>query len=147
MLFEIKNYLTSSLNRLDKMNMAAGLEATTPFLDNELFDYALSIPKNKKLKLFSNKYILRKLAIQYLPPENLKMPKSGFGVPIAKWFQTDVLLKRTLEEVKNDRLMNEIFNKHVLRELMHKHLNDQYDYSEILWLILNFYLWHKQFFR
>lgn len=147
MIYEIQTYLVSSLNRLDKMNMAVGLETATPFLDNDLFEYALRIPKNLKIKLFSNKYILRKLGLKYLPLENLKMPKSGFGVPISEWFKADRVLKNFLEEVKSNSFMSEFFDKKKLNQLINQHVKAEYDHSEIIWLITNFYLWHQQFYQ
>lgn len=146
MAYEIKTYLLSSLNRLDKMNMACGLETATPFLDNDLFEFALRMPKNLKIRYLSNKCALRELAKKYLPPENLKMPKSGFGVPISKWFVTDSSLREILNDLKGDSFINQVCNKDNLNNLIHQHINKKFDFSEILWLITNLYLWHKQFF-
>jgi len=148
MIYEIKTYLVSSLNRLDKMNMALGLETATPFLDNDFFQYALRIPKNHKIKLLNNKYILRKMALNYLPSENLGMPKSGFGVPTCIWFRADGNLGMMLQELRGDGLIREVFSRPKVMELIDQHLNgEKEDYSEILWLITNLCLWHRQFFR
>lgn len=146
MIYDIRTYLLSSLKRLDKMNMACGLQTATPFLSNELFDYALAIPRHAKITFWRNKTILRAIASKYLPRENLHMPKSGFGVPIALWFRKDKTLQQFLYAAASDEFMRKIFLSDVVDALISSHLKGHSDNSEILWLITNFYLWYRQYF-
>jgi asparagine synthase (glutamine-hydrolysing) len=145
MLYECQTYLLSSLKRLDKMNMIVGLETTTPFLDNDYFDFTLRIPNRHKITLINNKCALRRVASRVLPRENMKMPKSGFGVPIAKWFRTDSTLQELLNGLLSDSDMRQLFRRKELNRVIQGHMNEQFDNSEILWLLTNFYLWYKQF--
>ena len=144
MLYECQTYMPASLKRLDKMNMAVGLETTTPFLDNDYFDYALGMPKEAKISLFDNKCALRRLASDCLPRENMKMPKSGFGVPIARWFRSDAGLRELVNELVNDRDMCQLFRKKELENIVQDHMIKRIDNSEVLWLIVSFYLWYRQ---
>ena len=145
MLYECRTYLLSSLKRLDKMNMIVGLETATPFLDNDFFDYSLRTPNNAKISLFNNKCVLRNIASKVLPRENMKMPKSGFGVPISKWFRTDNTLRGFVSDLENDSFMGQLFRKEELNKIIKQHMNEQSDNSEILWLLTSFYLWYIQF--
>jgi asparagine synthase (glutamine-hydrolysing) len=56
-----------SLMLTDRMTMAHGLEARSPFLDHELVEYLATFPSNLKIKDGETKFILRKLAENYLP--------------------------------------------------------------------------------
>jgi len=66
-----------NLQRVDRITMAQGLEARTPFLDRDLIDFAQSIPASLKMKIVdetthetTEKWILRK-ACEDLLPANL----------------------------------------------------------------------------
>jgi asparagine synthase (glutamine-hydrolysing) len=147
MIYDIKTYTANSLKRLDKMNMAVGLEVVNPFLDKELFEFVLNVPRKYKINYFNNKIILRDIARKHLPQENMKMPKSGFGVPIGEWLAGNSTLRTFFEEMFLDREINKIFEVEELRKIFYMHRERVVDHSEILWLILNFYLWHTNFYR
>ncbi|WP_169977650.1 asparagine synthase (glutamine-hydrolyzing) [Tautonia rosea] len=72
-----------NLQRVDRITMAQGLEARTPFLDRELIDFAQSIPVTLKLKETDDgelveKWILRKACEDLLPDDLLWRKKSQF---------------------------------------------------------------------
>ena len=67
-LWDLKYQLPNQFNmKVDKMAMAASLEARTPFLDVNIVEYATTIPTSLKLKGNIEKYILR-LSMKDLPP-------------------------------------------------------------------------------
>ena len=97
--WDLKYQLPSQYNmKIDKMTMAASLEARVPFLDKKIVGWASEIPS--ELKLYGNieKYILRLALKDVLPPEILKRKKMGFTTPMN--FQ----LKTGLKEVSGGLL-------------------------------------------
>ena len=56
----------------DRMSMAHGLEARSPFMDHKLAEYAAHLPWTLKVRGRHLRYIQRKLAARYLPPEILR---------------------------------------------------------------------------
>ena len=50
--YDQRTYLSSLLNRLDKMSMAASLEGRVPFLDYRIIEWSYSIPDSIKIKFF-----------------------------------------------------------------------------------------------
>jgi asparagine synthase (glutamine-hydrolysing) len=88
-----------SLMLTDRMTMAHGLEARSPFLDHELVEFLAKVPANIKVQNNQPKYLMRKLAADYLPAPILNREKQGFMLPIAYWFRTDLypLVRQTLE--------------------------------------------------
>ncbi|WP_166820399.1 asparagine synthase (glutamine-hydrolyzing) [Thalassoroseus pseudoceratinae] len=74
-----------NLQRVDRITMAQGLEARTPFLDRDLIDFAQSIPASLKMRVTDEatgktveKWILRKACEDLLPPELVWREKAQF---------------------------------------------------------------------
>ena len=72
-----------NLQRVDRITMAQGLEARTPFLDRDLIDFAQSIPASLKLhtgpgSTTTEKWILRKACEDLLPADLVWRKKAQF---------------------------------------------------------------------
>jgi asparagine synthase (glutamine-hydrolysing) len=74
-----------NLQRVDRITMAQGLEARTPFLDRNLIEVAQSIPASLKMKVTgagaqetTEKWILRKACEDLLPAELVWRKKAQF---------------------------------------------------------------------
>lgn len=74
-----------NLQRVDRITMAQGLEARTPFLDRDLINFAQSIPASLKMKLVdepthqtTEKWILRKACEDLLPTDLIWRKKAQF---------------------------------------------------------------------
>ena len=50
------------LLKVDRMSMASSLEVRSPLLDHHLFEFAATLPDRAKLKGWTTKYLLKKLA-------------------------------------------------------------------------------------
>jgi asparagine synthase (glutamine-hydrolysing) len=87
----LRTYLLDDLlPKVDRMSMAHGLEVRTPFLDRDLVPFALALPAAMKLRGWSRKRVLKHAMRDLLTPEILNRPKRGFGVPLDRWFRTDL---------------------------------------------------------
>ncbi len=78
------------LMKVDKMSMAASLEARSPFLDHRLVELACSMPPRLKLGPEANKLALRQAVAGVLPPETSAREKHGFHTPLRRWLQRDL---------------------------------------------------------
>ena len=79
--FETQSHLQSLLLRSDKMMMANSIEARVPFLDKEIYNYALNLPD--VIKKFSNqKLILKKFYLTKVIHLNLLIEKNWIHCPI-----------------------------------------------------------------
>jgi len=123
--------------KVDRATMANSLEIRVPFLDNELAQYAMSLPADYKIKGKDKKYILKKAFEDVVPKKILYGPKKGFGVPFQHWLRTsmkDFMLKNIRE--------SELYNKKI-ETLMQEHISKKKDNGYILWKLLNLVLWLK----
>ncbi|MBI4377565.1 MAG: asparagine synthase (glutamine-hydrolyzing) [Nitrospinae bacterium] len=133
------------LMRVDKMTMAASVEARVPFLDHKLVEFAMSIPKEIKIKNHTPKYILKKSVVNVIPHEIAYRRKRGFDVPITDWFMGE-LGDFTKSKFSAFLSRQDYFNKDYIDTLV-KASNGQ-DKSggkaSLLWYLLNFVLWHER---
>jgi asparagine synthase (glutamine-hydrolysing) len=134
-----------SLMLTDRMTMAHGLEARSPFLDPDLVAYLATFPGQLKIHGRELKYILRKLAAEYLPMSIVNREKQGFMFPIAYWFRNE------LGSFIHDYLLDSYFVREgffrrdsVLR-LVDDHQRNRIDNHVRLWMLLNLEIWYQIF--
>ena len=75
------------LAKLDRASMLHSLEVRSPFLDRDLVDFARRLPWQLKLHAGETKFLLKRALEPLLPPEIVKRPKQGFGVPVGAWIR------------------------------------------------------------
>jgi asparagine synthase (glutamine-hydrolysing) len=86
---DAQTYLPDDLlTKMDRATMAFGVEARSPFLDQELWRYVSGFPRTSLVGLRRGKLILREAYREVLPAAVLRRSKKGFGVPIASWMRT-----------------------------------------------------------
>jgi asparagine synthase (glutamine-hydrolysing) len=132
-----------SLVLTDRMSMAHGLEARSPFLDHELVEFLAKVPAKIKVQNKQPKYLMRKLAADYLPVPILQREKQGFMLPIAYWFRTDLfpVVRHMLEQ--SFFVKAGWFKKENIQRLLDEHRNHRYDHHVRLWMLLTLELWHQ----
>jgi asparagine synthase (glutamine-hydrolysing) len=75
------------LAKVDRASMMHSLEVRSPFLDNDLVDFARRLPSRYKLKRGRRKHILKEALAPLLPAAVLNRPKKGFGIPLRDWMR------------------------------------------------------------
>jgi asparagine synthase (glutamine-hydrolysing) len=80
-------FVSEYLTKVDGATMHHGLEARSPFLDHELWDFAASLPYAVRLHNGQPKAILRAIARRRISARLAAGRKRGFEVPIAAWLR------------------------------------------------------------
>ena len=88
---------------------------------------------------------MKRIAIKRLPKNIIYRKKSGFGVPLSKWFCEDYGLKVYLNLLTRDTFKKDIFNTEIIKLLIKEHSSGQRDHSDILWPLINLALWFQFF--
>ena len=133
------------LMKVDKMSMAASIEARVPLLDHPLIEWAAKLPDRFKVQGLEGKVLLKRLARRLIPREVVDRPKIGFTVPLAPWFRTG------LRELLADTLLSPTclgrgyYDPAVLRRTVEDHLAGRRDGSRELWTLLTLELWHRAY--
>lgn len=74
----VKWFMTSLLERKDRMSMASGLEVRVPFSDHRILEYVFNVPWKIKYKNRVEKSLLRAAMSEYLPDKILYRKKSPY---------------------------------------------------------------------
>jgi asparagine synthase (glutamine-hydrolysing) len=133
------------LMKMDKMSMAASVEARVPLLDHPLVEWAARLPDRYKVRGAEGKVLLKRLAREWLPREIVDRPKVGFTVPISPWF------RGPLRELVADTLLSPTclgrgyFEPRVLRGYLDDHFEGRRDRAREIWTLLTLELWHRAF--
>jgi asparagine synthase (glutamine-hydrolysing) len=72
--------------RATALGFACGLWVRSPFCDPDLTDWTFQLPGELLLQGACEKYILKKAAERWLPPEIVWREKRGMGVPLKVWY-------------------------------------------------------------
>jgi asparagine synthase (glutamine-hydrolysing) len=88
MLFDAVSYMPDDiLVKVDRAAMAFSLETRAPLLDHRVFEFAWTLPYERKVIDGVGKQPLRQLLYRYVPRELVERPKRGFAVPLAAWLR------------------------------------------------------------
>jgi len=143
---DIKTYLCDDIMvKVDRMSMAASLEARAPFLDYRVVEYAATIPSALKLRGKQTKWILKQAMAGLLPPQIIKRGKEGFSIPIKNWLKQE-LRPLMLEVLSPARLKRDgFFDAAYVQRLIDEHLRGVENHSHRLWALTVFGIWHDHY--
>ena len=137
-----KYYLSDDiLAKSDRMSMAHSLEVRPPFLDHRIVEFAASLPADLKIRGSQQKFILRQLMRDKLPPAVLTRAKIGFDIPAHDWLRGPLrdLLVDTLQAGAAEHA--ELFNSEILLKFVRLHLERKANIGYHLWGLLILFLW------
>lgn len=89
----------------DRMALANSVEVRYPFLDKDFVEFSTQVPPEIKLKDFTEKYVLKKMASRFVPKTIVDREKFGFVAPGSPY-----LLQNNVEYI-NDILSYDLIKK------------------------------------
>jgi asparagine synthase (glutamine-hydrolysing) len=78
-------FVSEYLTKVDGGTMHFALEARAPFFDQELWEFAASLPATLRVHEGELKAILRAIARRRIGPRVAGLRKQGFAVPVQRW--------------------------------------------------------------
>ena len=145
LLLDMKTWLPDDLLlKNDKMTMAHGVEARTPFLDHRLVEFLMTVPSQYKIRWFREKHLLRKAMSGLVPDLIAKRKKQGFTVPIHKWIAEE--MKNIVDELFDRENIESlgIFDYGFVKGMPEKDLSNVYNLRQF-WALFSFLAWHRYF--
>ena len=97
----IKWFMQTLLDRMDRTSMYSGLEARVPFADHRIIEYVFNVPWEMKYQNGVEKALLRDATKDLLPEELITRKKSPYPKTYHPGYEA--LLKRKLLEIINDQ--------------------------------------------
>src|ERR1700730_7537716 len=156
---EARTFLHGLLVVEDKMSMAHSLETRVPFLDNDLVDFAMSMPVNHKLgnvehyvrrnendislkreryfrRFRDGKIALRKMMRNYVPTDIADGEKQGFSGPDGSWFKGESIdYVRRLLYNRNARIYDYL-DRTAIQALVDEHLTGVSNRRLLIWSLI-----------
>jgi len=124
--------------------MAHSVEVRPPFLDHRIVEFASTLPAWLKIRGMRQKYVLKELMKDKLPPAILSRKKIGLDIPAHEWLRGPLrtMLLETLRAGLKEH--SELFHEDVILELVRLHLDRKANLGYHLWGLLILFLWLKE---
>lgn len=143
--FDRHSYLPDDLLvKMDRATMAHGLEARSPFLDQEVVRFAESLPLRFKMGYGTPKRVLRAALEDVLPPFVTRRPKRGFQVPLAQWFRGGLRPLFVERCLSSRAALHRICKPSAVEELLRQHERGA-DHGNRLWMLLMLGSWLERY--
>ena len=139
--------VSDMLVKVDSMSMANSLEVRSPFLDQEVVNFAFGLPSAYKINGQLKKRIVQDAFRSQLPHELYNRPKKGFEIPLLQW------LRKELWGLINDDLLSDTFVKEqgvfsvpaIQRLKAQLRSSNPQDSHATIWALVVFQYWWKKF--
>ncbi|MBE6674954.1 MAG: asparagine synthase (glutamine-hydrolyzing) [Ruminococcaceae bacterium] len=114
----VNYFMTSLLQRKDRMSMASGVEVRVPFADHRIFEFVFNVPWEIKFENRVEKALLRNSMVGYLPDKILWRKKSPYPKTHNPKYMQNVIslldsrlakggyIKDTLDKSKLDEILS-----------------------------------------
>src|SRR5436190_2891000 len=138
------------LVKVDRMTMAASVEARCPLLDHHLMERVARISVDEKIpgsRKKDLKHILKMIAADLIPQDLLDRPKHGFNVPLNYWFRDgardfarDILRP---EEIRR----RGVFEPRAVEAILDAHWSGRVNAGPQIYSLLVFEMWAREYMR
>lgn len=133
------------LTKVDRATMAYSLEARVPYLDHKFVEFVAQLNPDLKQRGKTTKYLLKKLAENYLPHDIVYRPKQGFVMPLTQWL--DGGLKSRMEHALSAGGLEKrgLFRRGALMRVLNEHRAGRSNHAGRLWALTVLELWFSRY--
>ena len=130
------------LMRVDKITMSTSIEARVPFLDHELVDLTMDIPRQYKVDGYKTKHLLKQTLRGVIPDEIIDRKKMGFAAPAAEWLRGDFGREAESMILNSPLTKNGPLRGDEIAKAFEVHRSGAQNNALHLWVLLNLAAWH-----
>jgi asparagine synthase (glutamine-hydrolysing) len=142
---DLKTYMADCLlPKVDVASMAHALEVRAPLLDQEVVQFALTLPDQWVSTKSTGKVLLRAVLDRYLPAHLFERPKQGFSVPLDTWFKRE--LRSTVGRLPSSEALIDSgwFRSEGIQGMIDEHNHGGRDHTHRLYNLLILDEWLRQ---
>ena len=131
------------LTKVDRSSMYYGVEARSPLLDINIFNYLKTTTVDQNINLFNNKILLKKILKKYLPDDLINKTKKGFSIPIDKILLNEVKKNYfdLYDYVKANKLISNLNETNLEKYTNLFFLKKDLKYTSVIWSIFVYFKW------
>lgn len=132
----------NNLVKPDRMGMAVGIEARTPFLDWRMMEFAFRSRGATKLSVQGDKkHWFKRAAVPLIGEDLAYRKKQMFTVPIGEWFKGELhgWLRQTLN---GSEVIAQLFDPAVVTRMLDQHRDGRGNFTRELRALAALALWH-----
>ena len=137
--------ITLADNDLRKVNQAcglAGVDVRYPLLDDEMLEFAASVPPHLQLRRNQLRHFFKKALADFLPTEIIQKKKHGFGLPVGQWMAEFEPLRALSQDSLSAFRRRGILNPAYLDWLDRQHQSEHASYYGVmLWVLVMLEQW------
>ena len=122
------------LTKADRASMKSALELRAPFLDQEVMEFAATLPENERVQQIKTKVFLKEYALRYLPKEIVYRKKRGLSVPLSSWLR-EPLYDWAKAKLTSPLLERVGVNPLVAIQLLQEHTQRKADHARPIWTL------------
>jgi asparagine synthase (glutamine-hydrolysing) len=122
------------LTKADRASMKSALELRAPFLDQEVMEFAATLPENERIHRLQTKVFLKKYALRYLPADIVHRKKRGLSVPLSSWLR-EPLYDWAKAKLSSPLLASVALNQFVAVDLLQEHMQRKADHARAIWTL------------
>lgn len=132
----------------DSMSMANSVESRVPFLDNELVEFAFTVPSHFKFNNYGGKHIFKKAMRQILPRSVINREKRGFGVDVFLRYKNE-LREYAQQLLSEGNLVKEglIKKDYIDKILRHHPQPEMAKHYTLIWNLAMFEIWYEMYMK
>ena len=141
---DIKSYMAYDiLTKIDRSSMFYSVEARSPLLDINIYNYLKNTTIDQNINLINNKILLKKVLKKYLPDHLINNSKKGFSIPLSSLLQDSI--KNNYFElynyVNNKKLVNYLNITNVEKYNNLFFLKKDLRYTALVWSFFVYFKW------
>ena len=139
---DIAHVLVSDmLVKLDRASMSAGLEVRSPFLDRQVFEFAIAAGRPGAGS--EGAKTLPRALLAATMPEVARLPKRGFSVPISEWLRGP--LRSLVEDVLDPRVVSNagLVDPDAVDIVRNRVTVGRLGADRLLWALIVLHRWHE----
>jgi asparagine synthase (glutamine-hydrolysing) len=123
------------LQKVDRASMYVSLEVRAPYLGRAFAEYAMSLPVRDKLYGLTTKWLLKRLALRYLPREIVERRKHGFAVPLSRLLRGPLKARVGETLVAGGSPLYDWFRRETVERLWNEHQAAVRDHRKRIWAL------------
>lgn len=132
----------NDLRKVNRMCELAGIDVHYPMLQENLVEFAASIPSKWLMQSFELRSFYKEGMRDFLPKETLRKSKKGFGLPFGVWMSSDKELKQFAEDNLEGITKRGFLNPDYIQDIIKLHQSGHASYYGIMiWILVMLEQW------